>query len=185
MGYARAKLTKLRDGVAKAVDVSERLSTHPGLSALGDRAQDFLLLVTNRQLFIPTGKQLEAMSSTRVSEIDERARLAHSEKLPVENVFILSLAEFESLMTAVTKKKAKLAELLPKLAETTRDPSRWRLDFEQMTAGHVRRRDFSPLVRQALDDAMLRLATNLGQAEMAQPFLGDVDYTSGTPADFA
>ncbi len=180
-GYARAKLTKLRDGVAKAVDVSERLSTHSGLSALGDRTQDFLLLVTNRQLFIPTGKQLEAMSSTRVAEIDERARLAHAEKLPIENVFILSLAEFESLMTSVTKGKARLASLLPKLAEAMRDPSGFRLDFEQMTAGHVRRREFSPLVRQALDDAMLRLATNLGHAEMAQPFLDDIENSDDAP----
>lgn len=168
-GYTKAKLTKLRDGVAKAADVSERLSSDSRLAEFSARSQDFLLLVTNRQLHLPSGRQLESMSSEEFTTIDEGARLVTAAKLPIENIFILSLGEYESLMTVVAQGQVGLANLLAELAVDFKEPSSWRLDFAQMAASKLHDRVpgpiVPPLLKAATDRAMSRLATALGEPQ--------------------
>ena len=156
-------LKRFREAAEKGAAVSDRLASVPELQDLADRRQDFLLIVTNRQLYIPTGRQVEEISSERTQVVDERARLVMSAKLPVENVFILSLDEFERLMTAVTDKRIRLSEILPKLAELVTDPAHWRMDFGQMMGEFGGMRGFAPLIEQAIEASMARLAAALGQ----------------------
>lgn len=173
-GYTKAKLTKLRDGVAKAADVSQRLSADARLAAFAARSEDFLLLVTNRHLHLPTGRQLETMSSEQFSTIDEGAKLVTTDKLPIENIFVLSLGEYESLMTVVAERKVALAHLLKELAFDFREPSTWRLDFSQMAAEKLHDKGLGivtpQLLKAATDRAMSRLAAALNEPEPGSLF---------------
>ena len=165
--FIRSRLGKLRDGVAKAADVSERLSSDARLDEFGNRSQDFLLLVTNRQVHLPSGRHVESMSSESFSTVDPRAKSVTSRLLPIENVFILSMGEYESLMTVVAEGRFGLADLLVQLAAEFMEASSWRLDFAQMAAGVLHDKVLGPvippLLKEATDRSVSRLAVALGQ----------------------
>ncbi|MBU6513670.1 MAG: hypothetical protein KGR99_15320, partial [Betaproteobacteria bacterium] len=130
--FSRAKLYKLRDGVAKGADVSRRLSSTGCDSFWGTRKRDFLLLVTNRQLYIPTGHQLELISSEGSSQIDDKVRLSTTQELSLENIFILSLDEYERLMVAVADGTVTLDRVMESLADQARDQKSHRMDARQL-----------------------------------------------------
>ncbi|MDE2154228.1 MAG: hypothetical protein KGJ85_18075, partial [Betaproteobacteria bacterium] len=98
----------------------------------GTRKRDFLLLVTNRQLYIPTGHQLELISSEGSSQIDDKVRLSTTQELSLENIFILSLDEYERLMVAVADGTVTLDRVMESLADQARDQKSHRMDARQL-----------------------------------------------------
>jgi len=169
--YAKRKLSKLRDGVGQAADVSRRLATREEFSQFKDRKSDFLLVVTNRQLHIPTGRDLESMSSRRHGEVDPDVRLKTTEWLLIENIFVVSLHEFERLFTSVAEGRIRLVELLSRISAKMKDPMYWRLSFEELVADNLppemTRPVVAPLIKSAVEAALARTATALGQPKAA------------------
>jgi len=110
--YAKHRFRKLHDGVTKALDVSNRLSSVSSDDFWSNREQDFLLLVTNRRLYVPTGRQLEMVMSESPSEIDERVKLPVNGKMPLENIFILPIDSFDKLVEAVSRGELDLESVL-------------------------------------------------------------------------
>lgn len=162
-GYMQAKLGKLRQGVAQAVDVSRRLSEASESSLWSVRDQDYLLLVTNRQLYMPTGRQLEYMSSENPNDIDDRVRLKVSDKLSIDNIFILSLDEFERFMVSASNREISITETLALLSERVSDPKNLSLLASQMLAEHGPMLNLGPVVLEEVSASMARLHDVFGQ----------------------
>ena len=161
--FANAKLGKLRSGVSQAADVSWRLSLADDLHPWTEREHDFVLLVTNRQLYIPTGRQLELISSPTANEIDERARLETTEKLAVDNVFILSLEEYERLMTEVADGRVRLSDVLRSVSKSVAETQGFTMDAGQLLARYGPMRNISPLVQSTVEASIARVCKALGQ----------------------
>lgn len=161
--FARAKLEKLRSGVSQAADVSRRLSLAHDFLPWTDREQDFVILVTNRQLYIPTGRQLELVSSPTGQEIDAGARLDVTEKLALHNIFILSLEEYERLMTEVADGRVRLGDVMRSISESIAKAPEFTMDAGQLLARYGPMRNISPLVQGAVESSMSRVCSALGQ----------------------
>lgn len=143
--YAKDKFRKLHDGVTKALDVSNRLSSVSSDDFWSDREQDFLLIVTNRRLYVPTGCQLEMVMSESPSKIDDRVKLPVNEKMPLENIFILSLDSFEILVEAVSFGKISLEAILKVAAsKVLLGPRKIWYDFSEILQSTGMLRDITP-----------------------------------------
>jgi hypothetical protein len=94
-----------------------------------DAREDFLIIVTSQQMSCATGEHFRRMFK---HDIFDPARLAavnaktptseQLERLPLKNIVIVSIEEFEHLMGCVLKGEIDLVEFLREVAEAHTDP---------------------------------------------------------------
>jgi hypothetical protein len=145
-------------GVYKAVSqgwkVTRALTQTTNPYYRGSR-DNFLLVVTSRQVHLGHGEMLvDLYPSDRLSYPDESA----STRLPLRNVFILSIEEFERTMGAVRSGELKLGEFLREAAVSNEDPVKSRMYFAHYLEQHVKRFHTPSLITQALEESKSRLA---------------------------
>lgn len=121
---------------------------------------NYLLVVTSRQLHLGHGDVLaDLYPSDKLAYPDADAAL----RLPLQNVFILSIEEFERTMTAVRAGQVKLADLLSRAARDNGDPVQGRMYFGHYLEQHVERGIGRPaLITAAYEHSRDRLAALLG-----------------------
>jgi hypothetical protein len=123
---------------------------------------DYLLVVTNRDL--ETGR------GTHLKEMYPDGKLAYpnaesAQFLPLERVYILSVEEFERLMSAVRQREVYLPKVLADCVEADAQPTSAKYFFEQHLTAQKIRLGRSDLVNRALDRSEERVATALSQNE--------------------
>jgi CRISPR/Cas system CSM-associated protein Csm2 small subunit len=126
----RATKTSLIKAFEQGHEVAARLpllkTSHP---VIKHRASTYLLAVTYKELYIGNGLTLAAMAGT--SEL-EKIRAAHAEDtlIPFENIYFLSIGEFEELMHLVSEGEIGLVEALEKAKKADSNVSSQKFTFD-------------------------------------------------------
>lgn len=122
-------------------------------------AQDFLLVVTSRELGLGSGDQLVRLyPGQKLNYPDDEAR----RNLPLENVFTMSIIDFERLSTAVKKGHIDLAQLLKSVVQKNRDPATAAILFDHFMGPSFESWGSPNLLLQARRASRQRLASAFG-----------------------
>ncbi|MDQ0612239.1 hypothetical protein QFZ83_006410 [Variovorax sp. W1I1] len=158
------KTKRVRDAISQGWKVSKSLSQETNPYYSGERPENFLLVVTSRQLHLGYGEMLARLYPPgRLAYPDDDAE----QRLPLNHIFILSIEEFETLMGSVQAEKVSLSTLLRKAAADNKEPSTAKLYFLDHLRAHGLRKFQPHLIKQAIDDSHLRLASVLGGGAFA------------------
>lgn len=159
------KTKRVRDAIKQAWKVGKALrSRQTVLPQCAVAPQDFLLVVTSRELGLGSGEQLQRLYPPEsLRHPDEDA----ARNLPLENVFTMSILEFERLATAVARGDIDLPALLADAVQKNRDPNTSAILFDQFMGSHVRNWGAPHLLLQARQASQKRLAQAFGEPEHA------------------
>lgn len=166
------KLKRVREGMVQGWRVGEMLRDgtiqHDGASSA---SKDFLLIVTSRQLNVCSGEHFMRMFGDdfigRINPESGFFRPTPSQlgRLPLKNIFVLSIEEFEHLVGAIADGSIDLVPLLQKAAEDNTDLATSSMHFDQILAKQVRRWNHPRLIRAARLRAERRLSQWLRRVE--------------------
>lgn len=138
-----------------------------------DTQEDFLLVVTSRELLIGGGAALQRLYAPGTFDYpDEQAK----HRLPLSNVFILSVEDFENAMGCVAAGEVNLSSLLKEAAIANQDGRSSRMFFSDFLAQYTKRWSLSAVFVDARMAAEARLAAAFGV---------DADSLDGEPEDAA
>lgn len=166
------KLRRVREGMVQGWRVGEMLrdgTVH--IDDVSNSAEDFLLIVTSRQLNVCSGEHFKRMFGDEIiSRINpESSFVGPSElqlrRLPLRNIFILSIEEFEHLAGAIADKSIELVPLLRQAAADNADPKTSSMHFDQILARQVKRWTHPRLIRVTRLRAERRLRQGLARME--------------------
>lgn len=115
--------------IEQAQDVVSRLHisniTHPFLTA---KQKNFLIVVTYKELHLSNGQAYyEGVAKTAIDQIYEK--YTGIPVIPLENIYFLSIDEFEILSEAVGAKKIGFAEALERAKASDKDTHTKKFDF--------------------------------------------------------
>ncbi|WP_156473002.1 hypothetical protein [Pseudorhodoferax sp. Leaf265] len=154
------KTKPLRKAIDQAWNVGRAVRTpSTSLREFSSADQDFLLVVTSRELHVGGGEKLRSLyRQGRLEHPDAEAQ----RNLPFHNVFVVSIESFERLTIAVAAGKVHLATVLKDAARRCQDPSTARPFFEDYFSQQVSDWGMSPLLLHASDGSEARLSHALG-----------------------
>jgi hypothetical protein len=149
------KTKRVRDGIKQGWKVGKVLRSTP--AAFGSRfdvEQDYMMVVTNRELLLGGGEFLRRLYSQGVFEYpdDEAQR-----RMPLTNVFILSIEDFERLMTCVAVGEVNLTNVLRDAALANQDPTTARMFFTDFLREHAKNFPLPSLLENARDSSFRRV----------------------------
>ncbi len=130
-----------------------------------DAPKDYLLIVTNKELGASKGTTLAAMYPPILTYPDEDAKRF----LPLENIYVLSIEEFERLVTAARDPGFDLPGFVDQCVATDHDSAsavyyfEQHLDEQRIPLGH------SSLVTGAIKNAEARLERALHPSSSTGP----------------
>ena len=158
---AHHKTKRVRDGIKQAWNVSKALRADNSLFPQCARAQhDYLLLVTSRELGLGSGDKLRRLFAPGMLDYpDDDCR----KWLPLENVFIMGILDYERLSVAVASNSVPLLDLLKEAVEKNRNPATSAILFDSFLAPYVKNWGSTDLLRQAHRDSRRRLGESFGQ----------------------
>ncbi|RYH42353.1 MAG: hypothetical protein EON54_17830 [Alcaligenaceae bacterium] len=124
-----SRLERVTDALYQARKVSQRLRSeaykYPKRAAA---SEEFLLIVTSRELYVGGGLRLRDLLPAGHLNFDDPAV---EERMPLENVFIVSIDDFESLQASAAKGRLDLPSFLRQAAGKNRNPFTASLFLEQ------------------------------------------------------
>lgn len=156
--YGRTK--QVRDAIRQGWNASRQIrsSSHAG-HKVRTAGRDYLLVVTNREIGLGSGRNLLALyPEGRAVELAAEA----SAQLPPENIFIISIDDFERLNAAARAKTLDIAAFLRRCAERDSDPTTAKYYFDQHLTSERVDYGWSQLVQDALDSSEERIRSALG-----------------------
>lgn len=128
----------------------------PPLPQCASASQDFLLVVTSRELGLGSGDQLVRLyPGQKLDYPDEDAR----RNLPLENVFTMSIIDFERLSTSVKKGRTDLARLLEDAVQRNQNPETSAILFDHFMGSPFENWGTPGLLLQARRASRQRLAS--------------------------
>lgn len=135
-------LKRVREAMQQAWLVGSRLQTGPTPDWECARAtENFLIVVTSQPLSCATGEHFRRMFKHDVFDPDTLASrnaktptTAQLQRLPLKNVLIASIAEFEHLMGGVREGQIQLVPFLREVAATNSDPRTSVMFLDQVIA---------------------------------------------------
>ena len=126
----RATQTSLIKAFEQGHEVAARIASiggdHP---VIRQRSSTYLLAVTYKELYIGNGVTLAAVVGDAVLE-KIRSKYAEQHLIPVENIYFLTIHEFEELMCLVTNKKIGIVEALEKAKQADSERITQKFNFE-------------------------------------------------------
>lgn len=158
---AYQKTKHLRSAIKQAWDVGKALrkDASPALARFATAAQDFLLLVTSRELFVGGGEMLRRLYRAEAFDYpDDTVKW----NMPLHNVFVVSIEAFERLSCAVVAGEVTLSMLLKEAAVRNQDPATSAMLFEGFLTPHVSRWRLPELIASARHESEARLVTAFG-----------------------
>ena len=167
------KLRRVREGMVQGWRVGEMLrdgTIH--IEGASNARQDFLLIVTSRQLNVCSGEHFTRMFGDEViGRINPESHFvgpstAQLDRLPLKNIFILSIEEFEHLVGAIADGSIDLVPLLRQAASDNADPKTSSMHFDQILGGQVKRWSHPRLIRATRLRAERRLRRWLARTEV-------------------
>lgn len=161
MTQAHQKTKRIRDGIKQAWNVGKTLRDEDSLiPACSSATQDFLLVVTSRELFIGDGeKLLRLYRSGEFDYPDEQSR----SNLPLCNVFVVSIENFERLSNAVRSGAVSLPALMKEAVEKNRDSATSAILFDAFIGKYVSSWGLSDLLLQARQESESRIRQAFGE----------------------
>ncbi len=107
---------RLRDTILKAINQARRTAEGVVLNERELHNEFFLIVVTYKQLYLATGEIIRECIDPQIIEKfeDESGGL---QLLPFENIFVLSVNEFERLITAVGQKRTTITAFLKEVRD--------------------------------------------------------------------
>ncbi len=114
--------TSILKGIQQGTEVADKLKDIPQIDGLQTGCENFLLVVTYKDCYVGNGKTFyEAIGRERVDEI--RAGYDTSQ-LPYENMYFISVDDFDYLVRLVHDGQCGLAEAIKTIREADREPSK-------------------------------------------------------------
>ena len=155
------KTKRVRDGISQGWRVGKVIREHSAFGARFDKAQDFLLVVTSRELIIGGGQMLQSLYSPGTFDYpDEEA----AKRLPLCNVFVVSIEDFEHTMGCVKAGEVDLSALLKEAAAANQRGDTARMFFADFLSKYTKVWSLSPVLMQARRDAEMRMVAAFGGA---------------------
>lgn len=156
------KTKRLRDGIKQAWSVGQTIrGDNSPLPTYAAAAQDFLLLVTSRELFVGDGEMLQRLY--RPGDFDYPDAAAKT-NLPLRNVFIMSIESFERLSCAVAAGTVSLPALLKEAATKGQDSATSSILFDGYLQPYVKGWGLPDLLLNARKQSESRLAVAFGES---------------------
>ena len=114
--------TSVMKGIQQGTEVAHKLKDNSQIDGLQTGCENFLLVVTYKDFYVGNGKTFyEAIGRERVDQI--RAEYDASQ-LPYENMYFISVDDFDYLVRLVHDGQCGLAEAIKTIREADRDPSK-------------------------------------------------------------
>lgn len=166
------KMRRVREGMAQGWRVGENLRNGTiQISGPSSAQEDFLLIVTSRQLNVCSGEHFPRMFGDDViARINPESHFggptqSQLQRLPLKNIFILSIEEFEHLSGAVSEGSIDLVPFLRRAAADNANPETSSMNFDQILGSQVKRWVHPRLIRATRLRAERRLRQQLTRVE--------------------
>lgn len=160
------KFAPLRRGMRQGYEVSKKLRSHAtGLDSMREAKEDFLVIVTSRDLLVSGGTMLKKLIEPEV-DLDY---FEEASPLPLRNTFIMDIQGFETFCMAVKEKRVDPGTLLRTAAEQNKHVGSGSMFFEQWLSEEQRPQGMPQLIEAAFDSAIERLNAALGNSSAALP----------------
>lgn len=166
------KLKRVREGMVQGWRVSEML--RDGITQIegaSSATQDFLLIVTSRQLNVCSGEHFKRMFGDEfIGRVNPESGFfgpssSQLDRLPLKNIFVLSIEEFEHLVGAIAEGSVDLVPFLQRAALDSADLATSSMHFDQFLAKKVKRWHQPRLIQATRLRAERRLSRWLRHAE--------------------
>lgn len=158
------RVRQLRDAVYQGSAVAAELVDPGGRFYDPARVENFLLVVTSRELNISNGEMLQQLFPHRALT---RPSLAGEHALPLRNILFMSIKEFERFVGAVRLGQIEPGSFLRKVVADNAAPGGGRLHFSEHFNGIVARFERPARMRDAVEKAQARLVAALGPGASA------------------
>lgn len=154
------KTKRVREGIKQGWRVGRQVrDTACGFGPRFATEQDFLLVVTSRNLLIGGGNALQQLYAPGAFDYpDEQTK----QRLPLSNVFVLSIEDFENTMGCVGAGEVNLSVLLKEAAVANQDGQSARMFFSDFLGKYTKRWSQPFVLREALEAAEARVFAALG-----------------------
>lgn len=153
---AYQKTKRVRDAIGQAWQVGHQLREHPELSRRFTQPEDFLFVVTSRELLIGSGDKLRRLFPQEGFSYLEQDPSAE-ERLPFGNIFIVSIEDFELVMSCAKAGLIDLSELVKHAAAANQDAASARMFFADFLREHLTDCPLPTLIQAARDGSEARL----------------------------
>jgi hypothetical protein len=154
-------LKRVREAMHQGWMVSSRLRSDDTPNwGCSDAKEDFLIIVTSQQMSCATGEHFRRMfkhdifDPARLAAVDAKTPTPEQlERLPLKNIVIASIEEFEHLMGCVLKGEVDLVNFLREVAVAHTDPKTSVLFVDQMLGPKTKKWRLTEALDQARQQA--------------------------------
>lgn len=155
------KTKKVREGIGQGWKVGRLLRERPEWKTRFGKEQDYLLVVTSRELLIGGGEMLRRLyAQGKFGYPDDDPDAVR--RLPLTNVFVVSIGDYEMAMSCVKAGLVDLSELMKKAAEANQQENTSRLFFSDFLGDYMNTCPLPKALSTARDDAVARIRQVIG-----------------------
>ena len=150
------RLERVTDALYQARRVSQRLRTEAyKYPKRANAHEEFLIIVTSRELYIGNGIKLKELLPLGAIDFDDSDV---NQRMPLKNIFIMSIDDFERLQAAVLNSKICLLSQLRSVAALNENPATASLFFSaQLRKDLGANLDFTGLVKETRSASQKRI----------------------------
>lgn len=117
--------TSVVKGIRQGTEVAYKLKDVPQIDGLQTGCENFLLVVTYKDFYVGNGKTFyEAIERDGRERVDEIRAGYDTSQLPYENMYFISVDDFDYLVRLVHDGQCGLAEAIKTIREADREPSK-------------------------------------------------------------
>jgi len=157
----RDKIKRVRKAIDQGLQVahSVRQPQSPLHAKFVGAEKDFLMVITSRDLLLVSGEATQRLMP-QIPLL--KSNTPGAERMPLNQIFMVDITDYERIMCAVAEGKVDLAELLQRAAIANQNDVDGRLELGQHIDWKGVARPDIPVVSAAAADARHRLIKNLG-----------------------
>lgn len=150
-----SRLERVLDAARQGQRVSALLRERPReFPRRAEAKEEYLLIVTSREVYVGGGRALQRLLPEVNVPIDDSI----SQRMPLENIFVMSVESFERLCGVGVEDGVDLVGLLREAASANRDPARAAMLFDDHLKRHHKGAWFlSPLIVEQSEAAKKRI----------------------------
>ena len=116
--------TSILRGIQQGTEVADKLKDSSQIDGLQTGCENFLLVVTYKDFYVGNGKTFyEAIGRDGRERVDEIRAGYDTSQLPYENMYFISVDDFDYLVRLVHDRQCRLAEAIKTIRKADREPS--------------------------------------------------------------
>ena len=147
------KTERVRDAIEQGWKVGKLIRQTPRLGTRFHKSQDFLLVVTSRELLLGSGSFLQQLYAPGSFDYPDGETAS---RLPLTNVFVLSIEDYEHLIGCMKAGEVNLSSLLKECAEANKSGATARLVFSHFLEQRTKKWTMPTLLQRAQEDLYAR-----------------------------